>query len=298
MSIFGYGYWRKFVRRNRETLTAYVFLLPTIIFFGSIIYFPIAYSFFFSFFEGSVIGERRFVGLDNYFYLFKDRLFRQSMLNTFYFTAFIVILEVVISLGVALLLNRERIKFGNFFKMVYFIPVVSSLIAVALLWKWMYEPRFGFFNYVLSFIGIRPRAWLLSENTAMSAVILTIVWKNVGLYIIIFLAGLKGISKMYKEAASVDGATEWQVAKYITLPLLKPVTFLVITFAMIRGWLVFPEVYVMTEGGPVNSTRVMVFEIWEKGFLFFKMGIACAESYVLFSVILLITFIQRKLLKE
>ncbi|HUV09045.1 MAG TPA: sugar ABC transporter permease, partial [Spirochaetia bacterium] len=207
----------------------------------------------------------------------------------------------VISLALAIALNSKRVKILPFYQTVYFIPVVTSMVPVAVVWKWIYDPSYGLLNYFLSFFGMEPRAWLIEPGTALLSIGIMSIWKIVGYYMVIFLVGIKAISPQYYEAAEIDGANGWQKFFRITLPLLRPITLFVFVIASINAFQVFTQVYVMTvgsQGAPGNVVRVLVYEIYENAFRFFKMGYASAQAIVLFLLIAFLTLIQFRLAKE
>jgi multiple sugar transport system permease protein len=282
--------------KTKKNLISYLMLSPVLVFFIIFVYYPIIMSAIGSFFDWTILGKFEFIGFNNYKELFQSSLFRKSLSNTLYYVIFSVSISTVLAFFLAFLLNRIP-KFNSFFRTTYFVPVVTSLVAISIVWKWIFEPRVGILNYFLSLFNIPSKAWLLNEKLAMPSVILMSIWKNTGFYMIIFLTGLKGISRDYYEAAEIDGASTWQQIRFITLPLLTPITFFVLTMNMLRAWQVFPEIFVMTQGGPVDATRVVVFDIWEYAFQYLRLGYGSAASYVLFIIILVITFIQNKAMK-
>jgi multiple sugar transport system permease protein len=211
--------------------------------------------------------------------------------NTIYFAGVSVPLGIVCSLLLAVALDQGA-NFKKFYRAAYFLPVVSSMVAVAVVWQFIYNPEYGLFNYFLSLLGIKGPNWLTSTVWAMPAVIITSVWKNVGFNMLIFLAGLQGISNDYYEAAELDGANLRQKFFYITIPLLSPTTFFVTVMSFIGSFQVFDTVFLMTQGGPARSTSVIVHYLYENAFKYFNMGYASAMAYVLFFMVFLITMIQ------
>lgn len=237
------------------------------------------------------------MGLDNYLMIFSDAVVRKALLNTVYYVVFMVFIVTVLSLIAALIINRITLLV-SFYKVVYFLPAIVSLVAISQLWMWMYNPRYGLINHILSFFKIPAQSWLLDEKLAMPSVIIMSVWKSVGFFMIIFLAGLKNIPEEYYEAAKIDGASSFQITRKITLPLLKPIALVVIVTATISSFLVFTQVFVMTQGGPIDATQVIVYQIYVQGFLYFKMGYASAIAYVLFMIVLSLTLLQLRILRE
>ena len=236
-----------------------------------------------------------FVGFDNYAILVKDSLFYKVMWNTMYRTFAGTFLGAFCSLIVALILNP--IKRGSILlRLIYFLPVMTSVIASATIWKWMLQTRFGLLNQLLSYVGIQPVPWLQSTTWAMPSIIVMGIWGGIGFTVIIYLAGLKGIPKDYYEAAEIDGASSIQLALKITLPLLKPVVSFVLITGVIGGFSGgFQAIYMMTGGGPLDSTRVLALHIYDYAFQRMFMGQAASMSFVLFAIVLILTLVQFKL---
>lgn len=282
---------------RKEALTAYFFLLIPVLFFTIFHYYPIISSLVLSFTNYNPLEYNySFVGFHNYLHLFEDREFLYALKNTFFFTTFVVGLEVIISLTLALALNKT-VGFLNFFKIIYFLPVVASMVAASILWKWIYHPRFGILNYVLQLVGLTPQTWLNNEYLALPCIIAMSVWKHMGFNMLIFLAGLKNIPDIYYETAIIDGASKWQNFRYITLPLLRPITLVVVITSIIGSSQVFTQVYVLTSGGPMDATRTLVFNLYEQGFRYLHMGYASAIAFFLLGIVFLFTFVQLKVAK-
>ncbi|NUM77892.1 sugar ABC transporter permease [candidate division KSB1 bacterium] len=282
---------------------AYFFLAPALIPIFVFFFVPALAAFLLSFTDFDIysLGNfeyARFVGLKNYRQLLDDPLFWKSMANTFYYVLIGGPLSIAASLGTALLLNSKLMRFRSFFQTVYFAPVVTTLVAVAVVWRFLYHPRFGLLNYALSFFGIAPIDWLGDPVWAMPAIILMSIWKNFGYNMIIFVAGLQNIPTQLYEAARMDGANAWQQFKSITLPMLAPTTVFVSIIAMIGNFQLFTEPYVMTQGGPVNSTLSIVLLMYQQGFRWWNLGYSAAIAFVLFGVILLGSLIQSRLQKR
>ena len=282
--------------RTREAIAGYLFLLPNLAGFLVFTALAVVASAAISLTDWDLLSAPKFVGLDNYVKLLTaDPLFRKVLLNTFYFTFVSVPLTVVISLGLALALN-QGIRGLALFRAAYFMPVITAMVVVALIWRWLYNPDFGVLNYLLNQLGIRrPPNWLADQRWAMPAVIIMAVWKQVGYNMVSFLAGLQAIPANLYEAASIDGAGRWERFRYVTLPMLTPTTFFVLVISLIGSLQVFDAVLVLTEGGPANTTRTIVFHIWEQAFRFLHMGYAAAIAWILFFIIFLITLVQWKL---
>ncbi len=278
---------------------AYFFLAPALIPIFVFFFVPALAAFLLSFTDFDIyslsnIEYARFVGWRNYVQLFKDPLFWKAMTNTLYYVLVGGPLSIAASLGTALLVNSRFIRFQGLFRAVYFAPVVTTLVAVAVVWRFMYHPRFGLLNYALSFLGIAPIDWLGDPLWAMPAIILMSIWKNFGYNMIIFVAGLQSIPAQLYEAARIDGAGFWEQFKSITLPMLAPTTVFVSIIAMIGNFQLFTEPYVMTQGGPVNSTLSIVLLMYQQGFRWWNLGYSAAIAFVLFGFILLGSLLQAK----
>lgn len=227
----------------------------------------------------------RFIGFANYKKTLTDPLFWKAMFNTFYYVLAGAPLSVAVSLGAALLLNSKMVKFKGIFRLTYFIPVITSLVAVAIVWRFIYHPRFGMLNYFLSFFGIDPIDWLGDTAWAMPALILMSVWKSFGYNMMIFLAGLQNIPDYLYEAAVMEGAGAWQQFKKITLPMLVPTSVFIGIITMIEYFQLFAQPYVMTQGGPLNSTLSVVQYMYQEGFRWWNMGNSASIAFCLFIII-------------
>jgi multiple sugar transport system permease protein len=277
---------------RREALWGYLFLLPNIIGFLVFTALAVAAALALSLTEWDLLTPPKFIGLANFQKLLtNDPVFRQVMSNTIYFVAGVVPLDIVAALVLALLLNRS-IRGMAVYRAIYFVPVVTSLIAVAIVWQWLYHTEVGMVNYVLGFFGLPRPNWLGSTEWAMPAVIFMSVWKAMGYYAVIFLAGLQGVPTHLYEAASIDGANSWQRFWKITLPLLTPTLFFVLVISMIQAFQVFGQIFIMTRGGPGGSTNTIVYFIYNNGFVWYRMGYAAAASWILFALIFTITALQ------
>lgn len=289
---------------SKTTLNAaYIFLAPALSAIFVFFFIPVLAAFIISFTDFDIyalgdISTVRFVGLNNYIKLFDDPLFFTALKNTFYFVIMSGPLSIAVSLGAALLLNSKLVKYKSIFRLSYFIPVVTTLVAVAIVWRFIYHPKFGIINYLLSLIGIAPIDWLGEPSTAMPAIVLMSVWKNFGYNMIIFIAGLQNIPEDLYEAASIEGASEWQQFKSITLPMLAPTTIFISIITMIGYFQLFAEPYVMTQGGPLNSTLSIVQFMYQEGFRWWNMGYSAAIAFVLFFIIMIGTIVQLKFQKS
>ena len=272
-------------------------LAPVIVFFLLFQYYPILKSVLISFQEyGLLLRDTPFVGLRNYTRLFADPLFMAALGNTLFFVAGVVAVGVALALVLAVLVERTG-RMAGFYRTLYFIPVVTSLLATSMIWRYLFASS-GLINYVLITLGLSPQAWLLSEHLAMPSLMALTVWKNFGFDMVLFAAALQAIPASYYEAASMDGARPWQNFWYITLPQLRPIVLLVCVTAVIRSFQVFTIVLAMTQGGPLNSTRTIVYHIYEQGIQYDEMGYASAAAVVLLLIIGLLTVLQMRLGRE
>jgi multiple sugar transport system permease protein len=283
--------------RKSEGFSAFLFLSPTLIIFSTFILFPVFFSFYLSFQQWNMFStETAFVGFDNYIRLLQNPEFWQVLKNTAIYTIGTVPLNMAMSLAIAYVLNKKIIG-KKFLRTAFFAPVIISPVAAAVIWRWIYDPNFGLMNYAIGFFGVDAINWLNDPTAAMIALIIMGVWKTFGINMVLFAAGLEGIPEQYYEAAEIDGASRWSKFWNITLPLLTPTTFFIMVMSMITSFQVFDIVYVLTQGGPLGSTKVLVFYVYEQAFQFFEMGYASAISYFLFVLLAFLTMIQVKYLK-
>ncbi|HEY5807415.1 MAG TPA: sugar ABC transporter permease [Povalibacter sp.] len=237
----------------------------------------------------------RFIGFRNYAQLLADPLFWKALGNTFYFVLLGVPLSIGASLGAALLVNSKLARFRNFFRTVYFAPVVTTLVAVAVVWRYIFHTRYGFLNYSLSLVGVEPIDWMGDPHWSMPAIVILAVWKNFGYNMIILLAALQSIPEDLYEAARIDGASPWQLFRHVTVPGLAPVLMLVSILTITGYFQLFAEPYVMTEGGPLQSTMSVLYFMYEEGFKWWSLGRASAVAFLLFVLIFAITLLQLRL---
>ena len=273
----------------------YLYLLPTIV--GLLLFSAgaVTASFFLSFTEWDIITPPRWIWFDNYLGLWQSEFFWEVVRHTLLFVLLAVPASVIASLALALLVNTT-LRGVTFFRTVYFLPVVSSMIAVALVWSWMFNPRYGLLNTLLhSLFGIQGPAWLDDTTWALPAMVIVTVWKGLGYSMVIFLAGLQNIPGDLYHAATLDGAGAWRRFRHITLPLLSPTTFFVLVVTLINAFQVFEQTYVLTKGGPANSTVTLSYYVYQNAFQFFHMGMAAAVSYVLFALLFGVTLLQFRL---
>jgi multiple sugar transport system permease protein len=284
--------------QRRETMWAYIFLGPAFFFLAVLVIFPILFAFWISLHDWSLIPrDFPFIGLANYVEAVKDPLTIKSLQNTVIYTIGAVPVSMVLSLVLALIMNQEKLPFRTLFRTVYFIPVITSWVAVSFVWRWMFEPRWGLVNTFLGLFGIRGIKWLASPTWALPAIMLVAIWKGLGYNMVVFLAGLQGIPRVLYEAAEIDGANHWQRFWSVTLPLLNPTIVFITVTAVIGSLQVFTPAVVMTTvqgeaGGPINSTRVMVYHIYSTAFRYTRLGYGAALAFLLFALIMIVTLIQ------
>jgi multiple sugar transport system permease protein len=270
---------------------AWLFLAPALLLIGGFFFLPVAASLLLSFTDFDIYAiadpaNVRLLGLRNYSELLASPMFWIALRNTLYFAVVGGPLTVAVSLGAALLVNARLVRFKSFFRTLYFAPFVTTLVAVAIVWRYLYHPEYGLLNYALGMVGIEPVDWLGDPRWAMPAIILLAVWKNFGYHMLIFVAGLQAIPEELYEAAYLDGAGPWRRFVHVTLPMLGPTLVFVALITMIGFFQLFAEPYVMTQGGPLRSTTSLVLLMYEEGFRWWRMGYAAAVAFVLFLVIL------------
>ncbi|NLI76318.1 MAG: sugar ABC transporter permease [Candidatus Riflebacteria bacterium] len=300
---------------------AYGYLLPVVFIILCFQVIPIFYSLAISFYEWDLMSDPNWVGAENFRRLADDPMFYKSLVNTLYYAIFSVPLSILSALCVAMLLNNPIAGMG-IYRTIYFLPVITSLNAVSIVWNFIYHPEYGLLNKVLAIFHIAPRLWLqdplcimpflaglagvgwpdwlpAGPSMAMLSIIVMSVWKGLGYNVIIFLAGLQNIPKHLYEAATIDGASRWQQFRHITWPLLSPTTFFVFTMSCIGSFQVFSQIYMMTpRGGPMKSTMVIVFYLYQKAFVKFEFGYALAIAFVLFVMVFAMTLFNKLYLEK
>lgn len=283
--------------RLRTSLTGWTFVLPSLVGFVVFMGIPMVVGLILSFCSWDMLTSAQWVGLDNYRQLIDDPLVWRSLRNTLYFAALTIPGTILVSLGLALATNGVGALFKTY-RVFFFIPVLCSMVAVSLLWKWVYNEQFGILNWVLGKVGIGPVGWLNDPALSMISVSVAAIWKHMGYYMVLFLAGLQAIPGHLYEAARIDGASRWRQFWNITLPLLSPTLFFVLIMSVIGSFQVFDQIYVMTQGGPGDSTLVLNYYLWQNAFQYFKMGYASSLAYGLFFLILVVTMLQVKFLNK
>lgn len=276
-------------------------LLPILLLYLYLRIIPIGKSVYMSFFNWDYVTNNNvFIGFTNYINLFKNEQFLTSFRNTtiIAFAMFIIIMPL--SLLIANALN-SKLKFGALYETLYFLPVIMPMVPITIIWKWILNTNYGLLNWFLSLFGVQKLAWLTTPNLAIIVVIAIMIWKNLGYNVLVYLVGLRGIPNSYYEAAALDGASSWQCFRYISLPQLKPITTYVSVTTLIKGYNVYSLVNILAsdvQGEPGYLVRVLVYDMIENAFRFFKMGYASAEAVVLFLVVLVLTGLQMVLVKE
>lgn len=255
--------------------------------------YPIFQAFRFSFYRYNLLGVHKFIGFDNFRKALGDKLFIKSLVNTFYYILGTVGLGTFLSLMVAIFINSfKRVFWSSFLRIVFFLPLVISFVVAAIMWRWIGHYQFGVLNTVLDYFGIPKVNWLRDPMTAMPFLIFISIWHGMGFNIIIFLAGLQGIPRNFYEAASIDGASWWDHIKHITIPLIKPIVLVLLIRGTILGFQVFDLVFVLTQGGPLNTTRVVFYHIYQKAFRAMLMGYGLAMNLLVFIIIFGLTMVQ------
>jgi len=281
----------------------WLFVAPALVLIGLFFVLPVLAAFVLSVTDFDIYAvadpdNARFVGARNYAELLRNPLFWTALKNTVYFAVVGGPLTVAASLGAALLVNSRLVRYRAFFRTIFFVPFVTTLVAVAIVWRYLYHPRYGLLNYALERIGVGPIDWLGDPRWAMPAIIVLAVWKNFGYNMLICIAGLQSVPEELYEAAELDGASAWQRFRHVTLPMLGPTLLFVGVITMIGYLQLFAEPYVMTQGGPLRATTSVVLLMYEEGFRWWRLGSAAAVAFVLFVVIAGATMIQRRLQRD
>ena len=280
--------------RKKFSWTPYLFLLPAIAFLSLTSFLPIFQAIYLSFTNYDFIGNPNFIGWENYTKLWSDRTFWKVMNNTLIYLIFVVPSLVILSLVLAILVN-QKLRSIKFFRAVYYFPVIVSVVVAGIAWKWVYAEN-GILNYFLSIISWQPVKipWLTNPQTAIFAIMAVVIWRGIGYYMVIYLAGLQAIPADLYEAAAIDGSDGWQKHFDITIPLMQPYIILVSIISSISAMKIFEEVYIMSQGGPANSTKTVVYYLYDKGFTSLEMGYASAIGVFLFLIIFVISILTFK----
>lgn len=291
--------WRVYRRGLgwREAKAAYSFLAANLLFVVVFSFIPMVVALYLSFTRYSILKPPVWQGVQNYLTMLNDDIFKRSIANTLYFVLVITPVRLALGLVIAVLLN-QKLRLRSFFRTVTFVPWITSGVVVSSIFLLLFAPEGGILNHILRLMGLPPSYWLTDPKTSMPSIILAALWRSVGWVVILYLAGLQGISEQYYEAAKIDGAGEWAQFWSITLPSLRPTTLLILVTTMISTFQMFDLVFVMTVGGPMNSTTVMALEIYNNAFLYLKMGYAAAQSYILFIIVAVLSFFSFRGFRE
>lgn len=286
-------------RKVKYYIFVLIILIPAAIWFIVFMFYPIFLCFKMSFFNTNMAyNTDKFIGLENYVRLFSDPVFLISLKNTIFAVIYIVPATIILAFLLALLLNSfsDRIREG--FTLIYFLPNITSMVAISVVWKWLYNPAYGLFNYILELVGMAPMEFINSSSQALPSITTIQVWRSIGFYAVILLAALRGISKTYYEAAIIDGANKFELTRHITIPLLKPALTFTSIMATMEAFKIFDSVKMMTDGGPGNSTMVIVLYTIRQGIYNMELGYASSVAVVMFIIVMVITFLQWKIIKE
>jgi multiple sugar transport system permease protein len=277
--------------RRADSLWGYFFIFPQMIGLILFSFIPLVSAFVLSLMKWDGFGSKTFIGFDNFLYQFQDEEFRIALFNTVYYTILVVPGGIMLALLVAIGLNKVRGKV--LYRLFYFAPGVTSSVAVAIVFMWLFNADFGIINvYIEDWFGIEGPRWLTDTRFVMPTIAILSIWMGLGFNMVIFLAGLQGISSTYYEAAQIDGASKWQQLMHITIPLLSPTTFFVAIMSIIGSFQVFDQSFVMTSGGPAKASYTMVYHVYELAFVDFSFGRSTSAAVILFLIILSLTLLQ------
>lgn len=279
---------------------ALLFLTPSLVFFAVFFLFPLLFTLYLSFHEWDMLSSLRsskWAGLANYAVLFQDHRFLKALTNTFIYVGANLLLMPLIALVVALLLQSVKL-FPRFWRLIFFLPVVTSVVAMSLVWQYIFDPTFGPLNELLKLLGLQPQGWTMNPKQSLLSIIIVMLWQGTGYYAIIYLAGLMGVSREYYEAAEMDGANAWQKFWAITFHFLRPTTEFVLVIVAVNFFQVFTPVFVITNGGPVDSSNILGLYIYQTAFEFLKMGKASVMAVVLFVLVMGFSFMQIRIMRR
>jgi len=282
---------------NRKKILPYLLVSPYIVHFLLFVAFPVVFSIVLTFHKWNIISPMEYTGFNNYIRLFNDKTFFKAIGNTLIFLIIHIPLQIIVALFLAEILN-QKIKLRGIFRGAFFLPVIVSGVVVTILWQQLFGFDTGLFNRLLTGIGFGKIGWLTDPNIAMTSIAVMATWKNVGLYIILFLVGLQTVPTQYYEAADLEGANHWQKFFKITLPMINPTIFMVVILSTIGGFSLFIEPYIMTGGGPLNSTVSAVLYIYKQGFFYYHMGYAATLGLFFAFIILAVVMIQKKFIEK
>jgi ABC-type sugar transport system permease subunit len=283
---------KRFGRLNTDWI-GYAMIGPGYLIYFAFIFIPLVAGFYYSFTNYNFYTEPDWVGLRNYVRLFGDEVFRKAVSNTVFYSLLTILPQMALGVVLAVLLN-SRVRGKVFARASIYVPNVTSMVAVSMIWLWIYDPSLGLLNRAVKTIGMDPVQWLYNPKTALLAIVAMSTWKSIGYTMIVYLAGLQSIPGSLYEASTVDGASRLRQFRSITLPMLRPTTFFILVMSCINSFMVFEQVNIMTSGGPMNSTTTIVHQIYKSGFLDFQMGYASAMAMMLFAATLIITLFNFK----
>lgn len=288
---------KKTRRFDKRVLLPYLMVSPYLIFVLVFVLFPVVFCLFLTFHKWNIIAPMRFIGTDNYTRLFHDRLFWKAIGNTLKFLLLHIPLQLIVSLLLAYLLN-QKMRALSFFRASFFMPVIVSGVVVTILWQQLLGYDSGLINRLLTVIGFNKIGWLVNPNVAIYSIAVMATWKNVGLYVILFLVGLQTVPPQYYEAAKMEGATRWQQFYHITLPMINPTIFMVVILSTIGGFNLFIEPYIMTGGGPLNQTLSAVLYIYKQAFQYYNMGYSATLGFFYAIMIMTVVVLQKRFIEK
>src|ERR1700722_5506042 len=288
---------KKIFSFQRNKILPYLLVSPYIIYVMIFVMFPVLFCFFLTFHKWNIIAPMHFIGVDNYTRLFRDRLFWKAIGNTLKFLLLHIPLQLIASLFPAQLLN-QKIKAISFFRASFFMPVIVSGVVITILWQQLFGYDTGMINRMLTSAGLSKQGWLVNPDIAIYSIAIMATWKNVGLYVILFLVGLQTVPPQYYETAKLEGANRWQQFWHITLPMINPTIFLVVILSTIGGFSLFIEPYIMTGGGPLNQTLSAVLYIYKQAFQYYNMGYSATLGFFYALLIMLVVVVQKKMIEK
>jgi len=297
MNVTIEGTVKKTQRFHSRNLLPYLLVSPYLIFVMVFVLFPVFFCLFLTFHKWNIIAPMKFIGTDNYFRLFQDRLFWKAIGNTLKFLLLHIPLQLIVSLFLAYLLN-QKMRALSFFRASFFMPVIVSGVVVTILWQQLLGFDSGLINRLLTTIGLSKTGWLVNPDVAIYSIAVMATWKNVGLYVILFLVGLQTVPTQYYEAAKMEGATRWQQFYHITLPMINPTIFMVVILSTIGGFNLFIEPYIMTGGGPLNQTLSAVLYIYKQAFQYYNMGYSATLGFFYAIMIMTVVILQKKFIEK
>jgi ABC-type sugar transport system permease subunit len=271
-----------------------LFILPNYLIYTIFVLIPVIYTIYLGFTDYNLMNDPKWIGIQNYLQIFQDENFITALVNTFYFSMFTIFPSMALGLIVAVLLNTKLLKGKPFFRACYYMPNIISMVAASMVWLWIYDPGHGLLNNILMALKMETKDWLFDPFLAMPSIIVVNIWNALGYNMIIYLAGLQGIPDYLYEAATVDGASKIRQFFTITIPMIKPITFFLFVMACIKSFQVFDQVFIMTNGGPVNATTTIVHQIYQNAFQYNKMGYASGMALILLLITTTITLLNFK----